>query len=236
MAGLKPRIWDGVPIPYSATIPELRAMIHNPGPKAWAAIRALTEKPESEALEALIELTRSSDPHLRRSGVEAIGRHAFGRRAAKVVCQLLRDRSSFVVRAAALAAANLRLLPAHGRIVSLIKAAEESTRHDALRALEKLWHPYDFESVFDRYLHDSSDRVRKQATWTLHKNVGAEHWERVFLAWSHDPVPRHRVWACELAQRFGNRSVLPALQALEADSDGHVRWAAMQAVEDIDAA
>ena len=67
----------------------------------------------------------------------------------------------------------------------------------------------------------------------LHKNVDSDHWVHLFVAWSSDRVPRHRVWACELAQRFGGRSVLPALKALKADIDGHVQRAAMQAAEHI---
>jgi HEAT repeat protein len=233
MTSFKPQIWNGVPIPYDASVAELRAAIREPGPKAWAAIRALAEKPEAEALAALVELTGSSDPHLRRSAVEAIGSHPSGRTAAEVVCQALHDRDAFVVRAATGAAANLRLQAAHQRVLSLVKASEESTRVVALRALEQLWQSSDFEAVFDRYLCDPSERVRKQAAWTVHKNVAAEHWEQVFSAWSKDPVPRHRVWACQVAGSFGSRTVVPALEALRADPDGHVRWAAQRAAEQI---
>jgi HEAT repeat protein len=113
---------------------------------------------------------------------------------------------------------------------------EESTRLAALRALENLWHSSDFEAVFDRYLHDSSDSVRKQAACTLCRNVGESHWEEIFLAWSKDPVPRHRIWACQFAGEFGTSTIFPALIALQADPDGHVREAAQRAVEQIGAA
>jgi HEAT repeat protein len=235
MTDFKPQTWNGVPIPYGASVADLRAMIDEPGPKAWAAIRALGEKPEADALSALVQLTRSSDPHLRRSAVEAIGIHPSGQTASKVVCELLHDRDNFIVRAAVKAAANLRLDSARERVLSLVKASEESTRIAALRALESLWQSSDFETVFDLYRHDRSDEVRKQAAWSLQKNVGADHWERLFSAWSKDSVPRHRVWACEFAGRFGSRAVLPALEALRADHDGHVRAAARQAAERIGA-
>ena len=155
--------------------------------------------------------------------------------AFSVVCQALDDCDSVVVRAAMEAAANLRLQTAHERVLSLVTASDESTRLAALRAAEVLWHSSDFEAVFDRYLHDPSAAVRKQAAWTLHNNVGAEHWERVFLQWSRDPLPRHRLWACQLAGSFGSRAVVPALEELRANPDGHVRRAAEQALEQIGA-
>jgi len=236
MRDFKPQIWNGVPIPYNAHVADLRGMVESPGPRAWAAIRALAEKPEPDALAVLVELTGSSDPHVRRSTVEAIGIHRSGRTVSDVVCQLLQDPADFVVRSAIQAAANLGLGAAHERVLSLVKAAEESTRLAALHALKDLWRPSDFDAVFDRYIHDRSDGVRKQAAWTVHKNAGKEHWERVFSAWSKDLVPRHRVWACELAGSFGSRAVLPALVTLRTDRDGHVRRAARRAAERIDAA
>ena len=231
MTDFKPHIWNGIPIPHDAQLAELRATSKEPGPRAWAAIRALAEKPESEAMAILVDLTHSSDPHLRRAAVEGIGMHASGQMASDVVCHLLNDLDSFVVRAAVDAAAKLRLKPAHDCVLRLINASEESNRLAALRALESLWQSSDFEAAFDRYVHDSSHRVRKQAAWTLQKNVGADHWERLFSVWSKDSVPRHRMWACQLAGRFGNTAMLPALEALRADDNGHVRRAARQAAD-----
>jgi hypothetical protein len=229
MTSFKPTTWNGVPIPYDTPVADLRSTVEEPGPKAWAAIRALADKPEAEAMEILVQLARSSDPHFRRSAVEAIGIHPSGQTASDVVSQLLHDRDNVVVRAATEAAANLKLNLAHERVLSLVKAAEESTRLTALRALDNLWLSSDFEAVFDRYLHDSSEKVRKQAAWTLQKNVGPDHWERLFSAWSTDPVSRHRVWACQLAERFASGTIFPALKTLRADHDGHVRRAARQA-------
>jgi HEAT repeat protein len=212
---------------------ELRAAIEQHGPKAWAAICALAEKPDTEALETLIELSKSTDPYVRRAAVEGIGIHWSGQMAFEVVCQALHDRDNVVVRSAMEAAAKLHLQSAHERVAGLVTTSEQSTRLAALRALEVLWQSSDFEVVFDRYLNDLSPSVRKQAAWTLHKNIGAERWERVFSIWSHDELPRHRTWACQLAGRFGSRAVLSVLEQLRADPDGHVRRAAKHALEHI---
>ncbi|HYV36683.1 MAG TPA: HEAT repeat domain-containing protein [Gemmataceae bacterium] len=236
MADFKPQIWNGEPIPYDASVADVRSTVEEPGPKAWAAIRALADKPDPEALTTLVQLTHSSDPHLRRSAVEALGIHYSGQSASEVVCHLLHDRVSFVARAAVDTAAKLQLTAAHGQVVCLVKAAEDSTKLAALRALESLWKSSDFELVFDLYLHDPSKEVRKQAAWTLQKNVGADHWEHLFSAWSTDPLPRHRVWACQVAEMFGSATIIPALHVLCADQDGHVRGAASQAVARLSAA
>ncbi len=229
MAGRRPETCNGEPVPYDEPVESLRALARTPGPKAWAAIRALGEHPGPEALAILIELTRSPDPHLRRSAVEAIGGHLSGRDAADRVLEMLQDREGFVVRSACDAAAVLGLPATHDRIKALIEAEEEGTRYAALEALESLWEPSDFEEVFAQYRHDACDRVRKRAAWTLAARVGPEHWERAFEAWSRDPLPRHRAWACSLIEKFGDRSSLMRLDALRSDSDGHVRGAARRA-------
>jgi HEAT repeat protein len=235
MTGFRPPNWNGVPIPYDAPIAELRATVEEGGPKAWAAIRALAEKPDTDALKTLIELSKSSDPHVRRAAVEGLGIHRSGQMACAEVFQALHDRDGVVVRAAIGAAASLRLQPAHEQVLGLVTASEEGTRLAALRAVGVLWHSSDFEAVLDRFMHDPSDTVRKQAAWTLQKNVGAEHWARVFSIWSRDDLPRHRMWACQLAGSFGSRAVLTALEELRTDPDGHVRCAAEQALEQIGA-
>jgi HEAT repeat protein len=233
MSKSSPPIWNGLPIPYAAPIAELREAVEEHGPKAWAAIRALVEKPDTEALETLVELSKASDPYVRRAAVEGIGIHRSGQMAFEVVCQALHDRDTVVVRSAVEAAANLHLQPAHERVAGLVTASEQNTQLAALRALEVLWQSSDFEAVFDRYLNDLSGSVRKQAAWTLHKNIGAERWERIFSIWSRDELPRHRTWACQLAGRFGSTAVLSALDQLRADPDGHVRRAAEHALEQI---
>jgi hypothetical protein len=103
----------------------------------------------------------------------------------------------------------------------------------ALRGLAILWEESDFEPVFDRYLHDSSDGVRREAAWTLQHNANSDCWQRLFSAWSTDVLARHRVWACQLAGRFASKSHLPELEFLQSDADGHVRIAAKRAADSL---
>ena len=235
MTRIKPLAWNGVPIPYDEPIEALRGSLRSPGPAAWAAIRALSEKPGRDALAVLTEFAGHPDAHIRRAVVEAIGLHDCGRSAAGVVLAALRDPDGFVVRAGCEASARLALVGAHDVVLGLIPAREEATRLAALQALEKLWVGTDFDAVFARYLHDPSDRVRKQAAWVLHEHVDRKRWEVTFAAWSKDLLPRHRVWACDLSGQFGGESALADLAALGQDVDGHVRWAAQRAVAQITA-
>ena len=186
MSGSKPENWNGEPIPYREPIEVLRSRVCASGSNVGAAIRALADRPEPEAFAILVDLARSPDPYLRRAGLEAIGDHPSGRDASDVVLNLLHDRTGFVVRTACDVAGVLGLTRAHDRILELAGADEEATRLSALSALERLWLPSDFEKVFARYVHDRSDDVRKRAAWTLNRNVGPEHWKRVFELWASD--------------------------------------------------
>jgi hypothetical protein len=234
MARFRPPTWNGEPIPYDEPIEVLQTRVRAVASAAGAAIRALAEHPEPEALKFLVDLARARDPYLRRAALEAIGDHASGRDASEVVLSLLHDRIGFVVRTACDVAAVLGLASAHDRILELVGASEEATRLSALRALEGLWVSSDFEKVFARYVGDQSDEVRKRAAWTLNKNVGRENWKRAYESWSSDRLARHRVWACSIAERFGDRSALASLNALRADLDGHVRHAAERAAKSMD--
>jgi HEAT repeat protein len=226
MADFRPTTWNGEPIPYHASVEILRTLTHKSGEKAAAVICALAASSDPAAMAILIDLTRSPDPYLRKSAVEGIGNNPSGRDAADVVISLLHDGNGFVVRVACRAAAVLCLSKAHERIQRLLEAKEEATRHSAIEALAILWKPSDFEQVFERYLWDRSDNVRKWAAWTLKDNVDLDHWERLFKAWSSDPLPRHRVCACTLVQKFATSADLAMLNPFFSDPDGHVRHAA----------
>lgn len=163
MKSSKPEVLNGIPIPYNASMANLRDMVAISSPEAWSAIRALAHRPEPQALALLVELSHSSDWRFRRSAVEAIGIHQFGQSASEVVSHLLCDPVAFVIRSAVEAAENLGLKVTHDPILRLVDAPEANTRITALHALESLWQPNDFEKVIEHYLNDPSETVRKQA-------------------------------------------------------------------------
>ena len=88
-------------------------------------------------------------------------------------------------------------------------------------------------ALYDR---DTAEEARRMAAWALQVVATPATWEPIFLRFEHDQTTdRHRLWACEMAGRFGNSAHLPALARLAQDPDGHVRGAAERAVAAIGA-
>lgn len=119
--------------------------------------------------------------------------------------------------------------------MTLLSSPLESTRQAALCALETLGQDKDFDAVLRIFEADPSKAVRKQAAWNLRSAAASRNWRRLFSIWYADEQPRHRQWACELAQAFGDADVLPQLVLLSGDANGHVRKAAHLAAERIQA-
>jgi HEAT repeat protein len=229
----RPAQWNGARVPYGAGVEELERLVRGPVPDRWAAFVALAHTPGESALAVLRESARSSDAHVRRAAVEAIGVHPEGRRLSSVVSSLLSDTDGFVARSACEAAEHLRLTEVHDAIVRLLNAVEESTRRAAVATLREMWQETDFERVFLAFASDASDEVRKEAAWTLRSTVSRSTWRRLFSAWSADELPRHRRWACELAVAYGSGDVLGDIHRLLKDVDGHVRHCAALAVREL---
>ena len=226
----RPVLWNGVRVPYGASVEELARLVGGPAPQRWTAFVALAHTPDDAALGVLEESARSRDPHVRRIAAAAIGVHPGGARLASVVRALIADTDAAVVRSACDAAGQQRMLEVRDSVARLLEAKEVSTRIAAIRSIRELWKATDFEPVFDAYLHDSSEHVQREAAWTLRATVSASTWHRLFRAWHVDPLPRHRVWACEIALAYGDSDVLRDLRRLTGDVDGHVRLRARQVV------
>jgi len=231
----RPTTWNGVEVPYGASINQLASLVRGSTPERWAAFVALAHTPGESALTTLTDSARSSDPYARRAAVEAIGVHPEGHRLGALVCNLLSDTHDFVVRSACEAAARHRVTEAHDAVVRLLDATPEASRVAALHALRELWRDGDFERVLRAFSSATSDAVRKEAAWTLRSTASAFTWRQLFALWSEDALPRHRGWACELAATYGGPEVLTGLKRLTHDVDGHVRNVAARAVREIEA-
>jgi len=229
----KPRTWNGIPVPYDARLDELRSYLRLPGPRAWAACQALAHRPSRNAYGILLELTTSADWRYRRSAIEALSVHRLGGESRQVICACFQDPSPYVVRAACEAVAGMKLHEAHGSVFGLLSSKDARLRTAALRALEKIWEDSDFEAVLSAFRKDPATEARRQSAWTLANNASPENWQKLFEAWKDDPIPRHRVWACNLAEEFGDFRFRDPLLGLTEDKDGHVRKAARRALTKI---
>jgi len=222
----RPPSVNTTPVAYAASIPELVDLLARPGPEAWAACTALAHNPDAEALQVLTNLATHRDWRFRRSALGALAAHPLARTAAPLVVAALSDPSEFVVRTACETASALLLAEAHATIVGLAASSDPRTREASIRALSRLWQPSDFPTVFHAFHKDAVVPVRRAAAWTLVANASPSNWRALFDAWVHGELPRYRVWACEIAGRFGDASVRPQLSALAHDQNGHVRKAA----------
>jgi HEAT repeat protein len=190
------------------------------------AIRSLVSREDDEALGELRSLSTASDAFVRRTAVDVIGQNQRGRELRAIIIAALSDASVYVRRTACDIVAQWKLTEAHDLVLPLLKEQEAPTRECALRALAAIWISTDFQLIFDLYKRDPEIRVRREAAWTLRQGAGAGDWRPLFSAFQEDELPRHRSWACELAETFGNRDDVPVLTSLIGDEDGHVRKSA----------
>lgn len=197
------------------------------------AIRELASQEDAGALSALAEAAAVDDQFIRRTAIEVIGRHPQGRDLRIIVLRALRDPSEWVVRAACEVVAQWELKEAHERVVALLADASKITRQTAIQTLGSIWIDADFPLMFRIYTKALENDVRKDAAWVLQARVTATHWRTVFDAFHVDEIPRHRRWACELAESFSGPDILPALLQLSLDVDGHVRKAALRAIRTV---
>ena len=220
-----------VPVPYASPLDALVERLRPPGAEAWAAILAIGHKASRESLNVLADLMKDADWRYRRSAVEAVAFHPRARLVIPLLVGCLQDPCPFVVRTACTVVAELGLEEAHDSIVGLLRASDPATRESAVRALSSLWHESDFEPVFRLHREDPERHVRRTAAWTLFDHASSRTWRRLFEAWRNDPLPRHRVWACQLVSELGEPSDAAKVSALLNDPDGHVRKAAKRVVE-----
>lgn len=225
----KLRTWNGAPVADGLPLEELEDRLKHSGPMAWNAMVALARQPQPRAIELLSKCARSPDCWTRRLAIEAISHHQLAHTAPGVVCAALHDPSRYVIRAACQAAAKLALAEAHDGIQALLSSRDALVRETAVRALSGLWQAQDFTPVLRVFRSDPSQEIRRAAAWTLRETAGAATWRELFNVWKGDELPRHRVWACQIAGLYGDDSVRAELETLARDRDGHVRKAAVQA-------
>jgi hypothetical protein len=184
----------------------------------------------SSGLESYLRDFRCEDVFKRRVALEAIGKLGPSAQLEPFVLTGLADSSGYVKRTACDVAGRWPLASARSAILKLLHDPEEDTVVAALRALETVSSADEIPSllmVFDRAKQKS---VRHAAAWTLYRLVTHDTWLELFDRFASDGLARHRVWASDLAQRFGANEVITQLAILESDRDGHVRAATRRAL------
>ncbi|MDH2343842.1 HEAT repeat domain-containing protein [Bradyrhizobium sp. SSUT18] len=199
----------------------------------YEAIRRLISRDDDEVINELRALSTASDAFVRRTAIEVIGQHRRGHELRATIVAALSDTSDYVRRTTCGIVEQWKLAEAHDLVLLLLKEPEAPTRECALRTLAAIWNNADFQTVFGLYKRDPEIAVRREAAWTLRQGAAANDWQLLFDAFCEDELPRHRSWACELAETFGGPDVLPTLVSLTKDVDGHVRKSAACAYQAI---
>jgi HEAT repeat protein len=200
-------------------------------PTTHEIIRELALREDAAALKALADAARVEDQFERRMAIEAIGSHRQGRELCSIILRALGDPSEYIVRTACDVVARWELQQAHDLVVALLAYPAKATRQTAIRTLGTIWVEADFTMMFRIYNKASEIEVRREAAWVLRQQVTSTTWRTLFDAFQVDELARHRQWACELAEKFSGSDILPMLSHLSSDTDGHVRRAALQAVQ-----
>ena len=227
---------DGVRVPYGRSVAELDSLAKAGGAERWVAMVALAHSWDPRALDSLAELASSPNPFIRRFAIEWVGKHPDGVKLRQLLVDRLGDPDVCVVRTAAEVAGELRLREAHAAVIGLLRADAPHSREVGLRTLVTLWQESDFEPVLAAFARDDSPEVRRTAGWTLYRTRASSRAEVLFDLWRFNPLPRHRQWACEVAEEFPRARFRDEIILLAADSNGHVRKAARRALEAIDRA
>jgi hypothetical protein len=201
-----------------------------PSPMTLEALRELGSRDDTCALNALAEAVACGDQFVRRMAVEIIGRHSQGLALRGVILKALSDQSGYVVRTACEVVARWQLIEARESVVALLTNASAETLKAAIRTLDTIWLDADFLPVFRIYTGAPEIGIRTEAAWVLRRRAASANWRLLFDAFGKDGLPRHRQWACELAETFSEPDIVPVLLPLASDADGHVRKAALQAI------
>ena len=161
----------------------------------------------------------------RRSALEALGKLPRDADTDALVLDALRDTSGYVIRTAAEIVERWGLVDAAPVLRQRTGDSDPLTRRSALDALRIVGRAEDIDLLLPLLAHDPDRSVRNAAAWAISALAGQDNWRRAFAALLGDPMPRHRLFACEMAAKFGGAQDREVLRPLLDDEDGHVRKA-----------
>jgi HEAT repeat protein len=225
------KLINGVRVPCEKSIEDLKLMLSKEMSYFLPACYALSDKGTDETLEILKEQLFSSDWCKRRAAVEAIAYHPKGHFLSNELIILLSDKSIYVVHAAYSTLARLKIHEAHDKIVELLNSKDDYKRKIAISSLGELYEENDISILIKLYLTDRSKQVKDEAAWTLKKICDSTNWKAIYIVLKTGFLPRHRLWACEQIEKYGDGSYTEDLKMMLEDKDGHVRHKAFRILQ-----
>jgi HEAT repeat protein len=218
-----PEIINGIEVPYGKDVNELESMLNAEMPSFTVACIALGYKSDIESLNILAGLLSSKDWCKRRVVVEAIGYHSMGYLLSDELISLLDDKSKYVVITTLNTISTHSIGMARLRVLHLIKSNNEEIRKEAIACLISIGEAEDFQLITQIFLRDKSKVVKDEAAWFIRKKSGVGNWGLSIDLLKQSNLARHRVWACELIELYGDDTSIKLLTEMQNDSDGHIR-------------
>lgn len=228
------KLVNGVRVPYEKTTEELRIILSEGMTQFLPACLALSGKGTKESLEILREQLFSSDWCKRRATVEAIAYHPQGSCLSNDLMKMLSDKSNYVVDSVCTTLSRLKIYEAHDKIIELLKSKDDRIRKAAVSCLAEIYLDTDINILVEMYLTDKSKEVKDEAAWSLMKICHSTNWKEVYKILRTGFFPRHRLWACELIEKYGDESYIEDLKVMLGDKDGHVKNKANKVLQDFD--
>ena len=206
-------------------VQELLKVIENGPPnERWKAARSLVKLNHSLPKSSLFEMFDKDNVDLKQAVLFVVGKSWEGAKFSELIIKGLNSSNDAVFRTACETARNLRYSPVASLIAEGLKSKSIATVESSLRGLEYAWDDECFEQVFCVYKTHKSIRVKKAAAYPLCTHASLGTWKSIFTEFSSDSIDRHRVFACKIAYKFGDKGVLESLRNLARDKNGHVRW------------
>jgi HEAT repeat protein len=195
----------------------------------WVAARKFLELDQEAPAMQLLDIFLDGSVDVKRAVLFIVGKVKNGEQHSEVLIKGLKHENDNVFRTACETARNLRFCSVATLVAKGLNSQSTSKIRSALFGLEYAWVDDCFDPVFKLYKKHPSIEVKKAAGYSLKINVSKESWSEIFNAFSKDGIDQHRIWACVIAYKYGDHNIIDALQKLETDENGHVRWHAEKA-------
>lgn len=208
----------------------LKTIEVGPPNERWRAAHRLVELDQPLPKSDFLKIFDIDDIDVKRAVLYVLGGSKKGSHLSALIIKGLENKNSSVFRTACETARKLRYTPAAKLISVGLKSKSVATIVSSLHGLEYVWSDEYFESVINIFKTHKSIKVKKAAAYPLWMNASHDNWISIFSEFSIDDIDRHRIIACKIAFKFGDKDIIKPLMNLTLDKNGHVRWHSKQAL------
>lgn len=223
-------------------IDKLSAQLGETISKSEEVCRQLSLIPGPESLAVLLSLSTDKDPYYRRLSAIYLGRHTLATNALNKLLELLEDKNSYVVVAAAESLLSIyqrhplsvnedeiSASPIRHQFITMLESEVPALRSLAVKAIGNFNNKEDFDLVFGVYENiTEDDQVRKAAALAAYNLASALTWRQLLEKFKQGSC-EFKILACKMAEKFINTARAEDILDLTQDPNVNVRLAAYEA-------